>query len=191
MALSTLELSRQQAIEAAGLVCLPDAIDANSSVVWLRAIGLVKKVGGSKNYVLLDSDGENVRVKRDFGVAAQILEISEIYPYESLEKRFIPTLPTDEATIYYLNKQLDNGDEVRQLLDPTGKNFDQINADRKKVRKMVIRCAIRYGKEVLADEQKYEAIAKQIQEQNAEKKETNQQPRRANKRGRKSNTDKL
>jgi hypothetical protein len=185
MALSVLELSRQQALEAAGLVCLPDAVDANSSVVWLHAIGLVKKVGGYKNYVLLDSDGESTRIRRDFGAMAQIIEIEEIYPYECLEKRFMPSLPTDEATIYYLNKQLDNGEEVRQLLDPTGKNFDQINKDRATVRKMVMQCAIRYGKKVLADEQKYKALTNQIQQENGTKEETDQQPRRTTKRGRK------
>jgi hypothetical protein len=158
MALSQLDISLQDAIEAAGLVCLPDKLTPGSTVTWLKAIGLVLKNNGTKGYVLMEYDGANTKIKRDFGTSAQIIDTLEIYPYETLERRFIPKLSTDEDTVTYLKKMLNNEAEVRTLLDKTSKSLDTIAKDSATVKKMVLQCAIKQAQQTLDDELKYKKL---------------------------------
>jgi hypothetical protein len=183
MSLTVLEISQQEALEAAGLVCLPDALDRASSIVWLKAIGLVRKVNGTRNYVLLENDGEKPRIKRDFGAVAAIIDIVEIYPYETLEKRFIPSISSAADAITYLKAKASV--DVSLLLDDKGKTFEQIKTDRSRVRKMIMEQAMAYAQTTLNDELKYKQYYSQTQEEN-EKAETANVVRK-NKRGRKPN----
>jgi hypothetical protein len=189
MALSALDITRQEALEAAGLVCLPDALNQSANIVWVKAIGLVRKLNGIKNYVLLEQNDEGKAViKKDFGALAQILEIEEIYPYEFLERRFLPRLTSDEDTIKFLKKHLNNEAEVSLLLNNSGKTAEQIRSDRKKVRQMVLSVSMAYAKQTLNDELKYKQMFEKAQEDGTEEnKETAAYTQRPTKRGRKSN----
>lgn len=189
MADSQLDISKQYALEAAGIKCLPKVLDSNSKIVWLKAIGLVRKINGQKNYALLEFDGEKSQIKRDFGVCAAILDVVEIYPYETLERRFMPRITKDAESITYLTKNGYDETMVSQLLDNKGKTYDQINSDRKKVKKMILTCAIKYGQTVLNDELKYRKYSEQ-QAKNNDKKQSGQTIPKT-KRGRKPNSDKL
>jgi hypothetical protein len=161
MALSILDISLQEAIEACGLACLPDELDQESSVVWLKAIGLVRKVNGTRNYALLENDGTGVKIKRDFGSIAQIVEVTNIYPYEKLEKRFMPKLLSDEDTIKYLKKHTDYEQQVKELLCNLGKTSEQIKKDRERIRKLVIKVAIEQAQGRVDEEIKYRKYLEQ------------------------------
>jgi hypothetical protein len=192
MGISILDISRQDAIAAAGLACLPDKLSSTATVVWLRAIGLVRKINGTKNYVLLESDGERTKIKRDFGSVAQIAEIEEIYPYESLEKKYVPSFQTDEDMLSYILKM--NGNNVREkaLLDRSDKSYEQYLENRRTVYRTALSCAVRQAQSLLADELKYKKLAEKKNENSngTEQKKTITLPYPKSKRGRKSSAGK-
>lgn len=72
------------------LKALPQS-DTKESI-WLRAIALVSKSDGSKNYAVYerDSDG-NPKCIKDFGTICQIVNIDEIHPFYVLDPSKIPS----------------------------------------------------------------------------------------------------
>jgi glutaredoxin 2 len=190
--MTKLEISLQEALESAGLVCLPDQLDTNSKQIWLKAIGLVRKINGSRNYVLLaQKDGVTPQIIQDFGDTARIMRLEVIYPYYFLEKRFIPKLKTDEDILKYLSVHSKEAQRAPALLNNANKSFEQINADRKAVKAMVIKAAVAYAQVVLDDEIRYKKIlANKVSKNDTERSDDRYKFGGQSKRGRKPNNSK-
>jgi hypothetical protein len=183
MALTELDISKQKAIEEAGLTAMPELLTKDKKIIWLKAIVLVKKINGITNYALADSDGgPDIYLKKDFGRPAAILEIAEIYPYEFFESRYLPKFYKDSDIINYLIKN--ENIDVSLLLDDTGKTEYQIHADRARVKKMIMDSAIKLAKLLKDEDVKYRKIL------NQNGKEKDGDNIRQNKRGRKPNSSK-
>lgn len=141
------EITLQECLSAVGLRELPPKITASYNKTWLRAICLVTKVGGLKEYCLCDNDGNgHPVVKRDFGKCAAIVLIDSIHPYEEADKADIPALDTDEKIIKYLCKSKHDKAEIQALLAIDGKSIEQIHADRATIDKYIKDIAHGYQK---------------------------------------------
>jgi hypothetical protein len=163
--------------------------------MWIKAIALAKKINGSKAYLLVENDGEGTIIKRDFGEPAQIVQILELYPYESLDNKYIPHFDTDAANIEYLFKFKNDEEmqEIRRLFSTVGKTYNEIYEDRRKVRRITLACASRQARQTLADDLKYRKAIEKNNKSYGEKEQTNSSKNTAGKakRGRKSSADKL
>lgn len=91
--------------------------------IYLLALALVAKSDGTKSYVALkkNKDGKDAYVK-DFGNVSAIKNIIEIYPYQYLDAKFLPSFKTrtKEERITWLNKiggEKDYSDKSLKELD--------------------------------------------------------------------------
>ena len=78
------------ALSWAGLTELPPK-DTKENV-YVRALALVAKTDGTESYVALvkDRTGED-KIVTDFGSIYPIAKVKEVYPYNFLDARFIPS----------------------------------------------------------------------------------------------------
>ena len=107
-----------------GLRTLPEAWDGKTP--FIRAVAKVLKCDGSENYVLVKRSEGEYRVVRDYGYISAIHSVEEYYPYEYLEKSFIPKevkFEKKETKIAAILK--DRADHTREELD--GKTVEQLN----------------------------------------------------------------
>lgn len=157
-----------ECLSAVGLRALPKKITAKYDKTWIRAIALVTKIGGRKEYCLCDNDGNNRPiVKRDFGTSATIVSVDEIYPYEEADKTDIPSLNTDESVIKYLCKSKHNPDEIKALLSTDGKSETQIKADRATIDGYIKDIALGYQKRKADEKRRVQRMRKK--KENGEK----------------------
>lgn len=99
-----------QALSYCSVRDLPE--EDNGENVWVKAIGLVSKIDGTKSYVAIERgvDGGN-KIVKDFGHIASIVKVENVYPYLYLESGNIPKFKTNsrEDRIAWLrNHDLDN-----------------------------------------------------------------------------------
>ena len=141
------EETLQLALQETGLRALPSKITSGYNKTWLRAIALVTKIGGRKEYCLCDNDGNGRPIiKRDFGACAAIVSIDDLFPYEETEKADIPVLKTDKQIITYLCKSKYDKAEIEALLSTEGKTKEQIAADRATIDGYIKDLAVGYQK---------------------------------------------
>ena len=78
-----------RALSWCGLNYIPQ--EDTGDTIWLRAIALVSKNDGSKNYAVYERgyDGKP-RCIKDFGSVCQIVKIDKLFPFFVLDKSNIP-----------------------------------------------------------------------------------------------------
>lgn len=93
----------------------------------LKGISLVKKHGGIENYVSVAGDGKGgIKVTRDFGKSASIIEFIQTYAIEVLDSKRIARCRSNEDYINFLVKS--NGyDEakINELLEK--RDYETLN----------------------------------------------------------------
>jgi hypothetical protein len=135
---SVKEKSLALALNAAGgFRQLPTEYDPNSQQTWIKAIGLVKKVDGTENYVLLENDGlGESRIVRDYGNPVICVSITNIYPYLMLDRSVLPYLKDDNERVTYLTR---NGFSYEQATS-------MLLNDRNKMQRAIIKVAVENAK---------------------------------------------
>jgi hypothetical protein len=179
--MTTLEKSLQDALAAARLVCLPKALTTTETRLWLKAIGLVKKSNGTQNYALFEYDGINTKLKRDFGAMAVVSEIVAMYPYEFLEKKYIPLFKSEKAMVFYA-KEYGHKDMSNNIVRE-GKSQEQIDKDLAELKQFIFKTIVRVAQLKIDEEiemQKFieehgEAIEKTRQARRGRKPRNSQQ----------------
>lgn len=140
---------------------LPEPLKEGDNRIWIKAIAKVWKCDGSTNYCVVVNDGENNPiVTRDFGNTATIMKFEDIYPTLFLKDGYMPDLRKQSDCIEYLSKHEYKADEVAAYLsskDENGepKTDEKKKSDREKVKKHIIKCAIKDYLGYL-EERKYE-----------------------------------
>lgn len=151
--------SLDKALESAGLAVRPKKMTEKSTPYWLKAICRVYKSNGVYSYCLCENvDGKCV-IKRDFGPMAAIVRIEDIFPYEVLEKRFIPKLRTDREIERYLIKSDVPAEQIKVLMSKENKTNEEISADRKTLKEMVMNIAMADAVKMLAEEARCKTIS--------------------------------
>lgn len=144
------EITLQAALQDFGLKDLPRMWDKNVSTM-IDGIALVTKVGGTKEYVKVSFDGEEVIVVRDYGTCASIINIDKVYAVNVLDKKFTPDLRSDKAIVTFLGKKGYDETVIESLLSKDGKTPEQSKSDRAKVKKYVNLVALALAKKELAE----------------------------------------
>lgn len=158
---TNLEKTRYQVIEEARLTEIPDEYDSTSNKVWVRAIALVQKRDCSKNYAIVENNGDNKpQVIKDFGKTAQIVNILNIYPYVYLDASDLPLLRKQSDFVKYLENQGYDAEDIAALLsakDEAGNSKDPevLEKDRQLVKSYVTRIAILRKIDMLKRKEEY------------------------------------
>lgn len=155
MVSSELEKTRLEAMRYANIKCMPLNIKDRQGCWWIKALGIVRKVNMLRSYAILEQDVDGIKIKHLFGSQAQVVAIEEIFPYEEMERRFIPKLKSDEDTVRFLYREYQDEEGLRALLSSEGKTIEEVKRDRQTIRNLVLRLAIKYGKETVTDESRY------------------------------------
>lgn len=140
---------------------LPEPLKEGDNRIWVKAVAKVWKCDGSTNYCVVANDGSNNPVvMKDFGNPATIMKYDEIYPTLFLKDGYMPDLRKQSDCIEYLAKHEYKADEVAAYLsskDENGeaKTDERKKSDRDKVKKCIIKCAIKDYLNYL-EERKYE-----------------------------------
>lgn len=160
MALTEYDITKEEALRAAGLRKLPDrAVTPTYNKVWIKGIALVTKLGGIKSFCLCENNGLGVcEIKRDFGSCNAIISIDTIYPYQEVEARFKPDLRSNKAIIAFLGKNGHNEVSIESLLNKEGKTPEQIKEDKAIVEKYINQVAVKLAKKTLAEEERCKAL---------------------------------
>lgn len=83
------EKSLLDALSFCDLRQLPE--EDKKEFIWVRALGLVEKVNGTSNYVVLRANSvTDYSIVKDFGSTAAIVRVVSVYPYEFLDSKFLP-----------------------------------------------------------------------------------------------------
>lgn len=83
------EKSLLDALSFCDLRQLPE--EDKKEFIWVRALGLVEKVNGTSNYVVLRANSvTDYSIVKDFGSTAAIVRVTSVYPYEFLDSKFLP-----------------------------------------------------------------------------------------------------
>jgi hypothetical protein len=83
------EKSLLDALSFCDLRQLPE--EDKKEFIWVRALGLVEKVNGTSNYVVLRANSvTDYSIIKDFGSTAAIVRVTSVYPYEFLDSKFLP-----------------------------------------------------------------------------------------------------
>lgn len=179
MSLTEKETTLQECLQECGLRELPSAIGADYKGTWLRAIALVTKVGGRKNYVLCENDGHgHPNIKRDFGYCAAIVFVDFIYPYEFADNTIVPTFKDDNEIIHYLCKSRYDRVEVESLLAVDSKSPEQIEADRSEINRRINDIALSAQKSKIEEKKRVRAIKEYAEKVKSEKPKTNGRKRK-------------
>lgn len=127
MALSEKDITLQECLQANRLTELPSEYDPSDGQL-IRGIALVRKHGGSENYVSVAGDGKGgIKVTRDFGKSASIIEFIQIYAIEVLDNKRVARCRTNEDYINFLVKTHHYDDaEVNELLEK--RDYDTLNS---------------------------------------------------------------
>lgn len=112
------QITLQSCLEANRLTELPAEYDPADGQL-IRGIALVRKHGGSENYVSVSGDGKGgIKVTRDFGKSASIIEFIQTYAIEVLDNKRIARCRTNEDYINFLVKSHHyDENEINKLLD--------------------------------------------------------------------------
>lgn len=145
------EYSKLQVLDVAKIGNLPPLADETDKRIWSTAVGLVRKVNGSENYVLLSKDANGIKIQQDFGTISQIVEIVEIRPYDFIQYKHVPHFSTDGEIIKYLTHYKFNEDEIKSLLSSENKTDDQIKTDREIIKKYIESVVVRIDEEEKAE----------------------------------------
>lgn len=137
------------ALNYVGYSELPPAFVQGSKKIWLNAILKVTKSDGTVSYCIADNrNGDIPWITKDFGTAAIIKKIDEIYPYTYMNQRNMPNLRSPNDCIEYLSHHGHDEDEIRELLsnvseDGEEKAKEKAIEDKKKVKELIIKNAIK------------------------------------------------
>lgn len=104
MSLSEKDITLQECLQANRLTELPVEYDPVDGQL-IKGIALVRKHGGSENYVSVAGDGKGgIKVTRDFGKSASIIEFIQIYATDVLDNKRIARCRSNEDYINFLVK---------------------------------------------------------------------------------------
>lgn len=103
-----LEKTLDEVLQYTHVPSLPPIYDEKSGDVWIKAIVLVTKSNGRKNYAVakVDYNSDKPRIVKDFGVSAMIIRIDEIRPFYYLKDEYIVHFKNKDEIINYLDKEL-------------------------------------------------------------------------------------
>lgn len=167
------DITMQECLSAVGLRSLPQKLDLNDDRTWLRAIALVTKVGGRKEFCLCENDGKgHPNVKRDFGVCASIVQVCAIFPYEFADNTIVPTFKDDNEIIHYLTKSKYDRAEIEALLKA---------GDREEINRRINDLALSAQKSKIAEKKRCEEIKEFAQKAKEEKEKSRSNGRRKKK----------
>lgn len=121
------QITLQSCLEHNRITELPAEYDPTDGQL-IRGISLVRKHGGSENYVSVAGDGKGgIKVTRDFGKSASIIEFIQTYAIEVLDNKRIARCRTNEDYINFLVKS--NGydeNEIKELLEK--RDYETLNS---------------------------------------------------------------
>lgn len=125
--LSEKDITLQECLQANRLTELPAEYDPADGQL-IRGISLVRKHGGTENFVSVAGDGKGgIKVTRDFGKSASIIEFIQTYAIEVLDNKRIARCRTNEDYINFLVKS--NGydeAEIDKLLE--NRDYETLNS---------------------------------------------------------------
>lgn len=118
MSLTEKQITLQECLEYNGLTELPDVWNPADGQL-LKGMALVRKHGGRESYVSVAGDGKGgVRIIRDSGTSATVVEFIEIYQIEVLDKKHIVKCRDDKDYLNFLVKSNGFGeDHINGLLE--------------------------------------------------------------------------
>lgn len=120
------DITLQECLQFHKLSELPEEWDSNSSKQLLKGISLVRKQGGIESYVCTANDGNGgIKVVRDFGKAATIVEYLKHYAVALLDSHYKPRLKSDEEYLKFLINSGANEAYVKELIE--AKDYDALN----------------------------------------------------------------
>lgn len=127
MSLSEKDITLVECLQANKLSELPAEYNPADGQL-IRGISLVRKHGGSENYVSVSGDGKGgIKVTRDFGKSASIIEFIQIYAIEVLDNKRIARCRTNEDYINFLVKSHGYDEfEINGLLEK--KDYETLNS---------------------------------------------------------------
>ena len=141
--------TKVEALNYMGLTELPQEWKKNSSKIWVKAIVLVMKNNGKKCYCVADNkEGEGARIIKDFGKSYGIVNIEAIYPTMYLDANSMPDLRKQSDCVTFLKYHGEDEEDIKALLSKEGedgqeKAADKLSADKQKVKKLIIKYAIK------------------------------------------------
>lgn len=138
--MTTLEISLKLALAATRLTSLPSPLTTDEKRLWLRAIGLVKKIDGSQSYALYEYDGTDVKLKRDFGTMAIVSEIVAMYPFEYLDQKYMPLFKSEKMMVIYAQRFAHV--DLSQNIIREGKSQEQIDKDLAELKSVVFKSIV-------------------------------------------------
>lgn len=114
----TREDTRLAALKHSRCASLPDKWDGKS--IWIKAIALVTKRNGKKEYVIVKSKTINdISIVADFGTTSIVVKYDEIYPYEFLKSSYIPKLSGKYQIISYICEMTGTSRSLIERMDNT------------------------------------------------------------------------
>lgn len=156
MALSSLDITREEALKDLGLLKLPNVIKPEDYPKLVDGIALVTKAGGSRNYVRVSGDGEKgLTVTKDYGAAAVIVSIDYVYAKSTLDiKKFMPDMRSNDQIVEYLRQSGYQVKEVMSLLSRKDKSAEQVKADRETVNGYIREASIRFARMKMQEDER-------------------------------------
>lgn len=114
---------------------LPDSLKPTTRL-WLKAIVLVAKRDGSRNYAIAENNGDDTpNIVKDFGNVSQIAKVEGIYPFLEVENARIPDMRNKSEIVDLLVAYGFNAKEItykmaNKHIDGTMKSADEIARDK-------------------------------------------------------------
>lgn len=125
--------------------CLPDTA-YDTKRIWIYAVATAAKIDGSKSYVVLQSiDGEQYKIKKDFGSDSAVKQISDIRPYVFLLDSYIPDFNSIDDIAKFLAKKDWNesgmSDDYATFMDKHMKKYKE--TDKAVLKSTILKLSIR------------------------------------------------
>lgn len=120
------DITLQECLQFHKLAELPDKFNPEDGKQLLKGISLVRKQGGIESYVCTANDGNGgIKVVRDFGKSATIVEYLQHYAVSVLDSRYKPKLKSDEEYLKFLVNSGANEPYVKELIE--AKDYEALN----------------------------------------------------------------
>lgn len=111
--------------------------------IWLKGVAKVVKCDNSRNYAVVENDGNNnAHIRRDFGNMARIVKVETIYPIMYLNENMRPDLRNKPDITNFLKNAGYDEKKIEMMLgdvDSEGndKTAEQKKADKKQIKAWV------------------------------------------------------
>lgn len=156
------DITLQECLQFHNLTELPAENNLEEGKQLLKGISLVRKQGGIESYVCTANDGNGgIKVVRDFGKSATIVEYLHHYAVAVLDSRYKPRLKSDEEYLKFLVPSGANETYVKELIE--AKDYDALNI-------LVEQASIRIAEQNEAEKKRCEEIKEFAEKAKTQKK---------------------